>query len=175
MTKLTSTTGRKTAGGARPRKATGKKRMVVRAGAKRKLRRQSRRTPGKRGWRLAFGKRIQRRTRPLQPSRGGPLVPDSAFREERLKAPVPPPAEEAAVPPPAEEAPSPHPAGEAAYADPASDPDGMPHPQPPEPLQAAAPQPADDTLWRLLLSRVPASYSLPDGVVVEALQHALGR
>ncbi|MBG9791545.1 hypothetical protein ABD76_03030 [Paenibacillus dendritiformis] len=166
MAKLTSTIRRRFAGAARPRKAVRKKRTAMRAGARRRLRRQSRRTPGKRGWRLALGKRLQRRTRPLlQPSRSGPLGADSPHREQALATPLPPPAEEA---------PSPPPAPDMAHGGTASDAAGIPHP-PPDPVQAAAPQPADDTLWRQLLSRVPASYSLPDGVVVEALQHAFGR
>lgn len=144
MAKLTSTIGRKRAEEARPRMEAGKKRMVMREGARRRLRRQSRSTPGKRGWRLALGEQLQRRARPLQPSRSGALAPDSEPQEESLKAPLPPPAEEAPSPPPAAEA-----------------------------LHAVAPQSADDTLWRQLLSRVPADYSLPDEVIAEALQHAL--
>ncbi|MEB9895777.1 hypothetical protein P4K96_20115, partial [Bacillus cereus] len=89
---------------------------------------------------------------------------DSPLREEDLTPPLPPPEEET---------PSPPPAPDMAHAAPAAA--GSPHPTPPEPVQATAPQSADDSLWRQLLSRVPASYSLPDGVVVEALQHALGR
>lgn len=164
MAKLTSTIGRKRAEEARPRMEAGKKRMVMREGSRRRLRRQSRSTPGKRGWRLALGERLQRRARPLQPSRSGALAPDSEPQEESLKAPLPPPAEEA---------PSPPPAAEALHAVAAPDAEGIPHPGPPEPVQAAAPQSADDTLWRQLLSRVPADYSLPDEVIAEALQHAL--
>lgn len=164
MAKLTSTIGRKRAGGARPRMTAGKKRMVMRAGARRRLRRQSRSTPGKRGWRLAFGERLQRRVHPLQPSRSGRIAPESATQEEALNAPLSPPAEEA---------PSLPPVAETAHAVPALDAEAIPHPAPSEPIQAAEPQPADDMLWSRLLSRVPESYSLPDEVIAEALQHTL--
>jgi hypothetical protein len=135
----------------------------MRADARRRLRRQSRRTPDKRGWRQAIGERLQRRVHPLQPSRSGGLAPDSAPQEEALNAPLPPPAEEALTPPPA---------AEAAHGVPAPDAEAIPHP-PPEPVPAAEPQPADDMLWSQLLSRVPADYSLPDEVIAEALKHAL--
>ncbi|WP_374019306.1 hypothetical protein ABU162_06230 [Paenibacillus thiaminolyticus] len=164
MAKLTSTIGRKRAGGARPRMTAGKKRMVMRAGARRRLRRQSRRTPGKRGWRLAFGERLQRRVHPLQPSRSGGIAPDSEPQEEALNAPLSPPAEEA---------PSPPPVAEAAHVVTALDAEAIPHLPPSEPVQADEPRPTDDMLWRQLLSKVPTSYSLPDGVVAEALQHTL--
>ncbi|MDG0876361.1 hypothetical protein L5D93_29685 [Paenibacillus thiaminolyticus] len=165
MPKLTSTIGRKSAGGARPRMTAGKKRMVMRAGARRRLRRQSRRSPGNRGWRLAIGDRLKRRVPPLQPSRSGRTAPDSATQEEALNA---------SLPPPAEEAPSPPPASEAAHRVPAPDTEAesIPHLPSSEPVQAE-PQPADDMLWSQLLSKVPTSYSLPDEVVAEALQHTL--
>ncbi|PZM65244.1 hypothetical protein [Paenibacillus dendritiformis] len=163
MAKLTSTIGRKRAEEARPRMEAGKKRMVMREGARRRLRRKSRSTPGKRGLRLALGERLQQRVHPLQPSNSGGLAPDSAPQEEALNAPLTPPAEEA---------PSPPPAAEAAHGVPAPDAEAS-TPPPPEPVQAAEPQPADDMLWSQLLSRVPADYSLPDEVIAEALQHAL--
>ncbi|WGU96600.1 hypothetical protein QJQ58_10330 [Paenibacillus dendritiformis] len=161
MAKLTSTIGRKRAEESRPRIAAGKKGVVMQAGARRRLRRQSRSTPGKRE---ALGERLQRKAHPLQPSRSGGLAPDSAPQEEALNA---------QLTPPAEEAPSPPPADEAAHGVPAPDAEPITHPPPPEPVQAAEPQPADDMLWSQLLSRVPADYSLPDEVIAEALQHAL--
>ncbi|BFH68213.1 hypothetical protein J27TS7_30630 [Paenibacillus dendritiformis] len=74
------------------------------------------------------------------------------------------------LPSPADEVPPPAPG--MAYAAEAPNPEEIPHPPPPEPAQAAAEQVPDDILWRRILSRVPASYSMPDGVIVEALQRA---